>query len=78
MFKTNFEFQELRLPPYLEWVTKKSLWRAKYLSEKLLEIHPKYTSVYCLKAMLDGWKLEFLKFFFNSREYVKNSEIVLL
>ena len=79
MFKTNFEIQELRLPPYFEWETKKSLpVEGQVPVWKFLEIHPKYTSVYCSKAMLDGWKLEFLNILFSIQEYVKNSEIRLL
>ena len=73
MFKTNFEIQELRLPPYFEWETKTACGGPS----TCLEIHPKYTSVYCSKAMIDGGKLE-LRFFFYSREQVKNSDIGLL
>ena len=67
MFKTNFKTQELRLPPYFEWGTQKSSPAAVQVpSEKFQEIHPKYSSVYCSKAMFDGWKLELLTLvFFN-------------
>ena len=51
------------------------LWRAKYLAKKILEIHPKYTSVYFSKAMFDGWKLELYKFFSIQENRLKTSKL---
>ena len=71
MFETNFEIKELRLPPYFEWETKTACGGPS----TCLEIHPKYTSVYCSKAMLDGWKLELLKFFSIQENRLKTPKL---